>query len=121
MAGAVKSVVVPTLGVLVNVAMYLAPVRTVYLANRAQELGGGNGAGISLHIEHWSVISSCAVLAAAELNPIPLVVTLINSITWACFALAAKNPFVLAANECGVLAGVYFTASCFSLRPAEKV
>ncbi|KXZ52053.1 hypothetical protein GPECTOR_10g1076 [Gonium pectorale] len=81
--------VVPALGAIVSTAMYLSPLKAVLRASRDKSLG--------------------------ELNPLPLSITIANTLAWTSYGLLKRDPFVTAPNTVGILISVFMTLTAFGL------
>ncbi|GAX74934.1 hypothetical protein CEUSTIGMA_g2380.t1 [Chlamydomonas eustigma] len=80
---------VPGLGCVVALTMFASPLQAVLSAKKGKFLG--------------------------DLNPIPFVAIIANCICWMVYGCLNKDPYVIAANEPGMLLGVFMSLVCYGL------
>ena len=83
----------PVLGVVLSNALYLSSAPAVLQASRRGSLG--------------------------SLNPLPLALMAVSTVSWMCYALAVPNGFILASNLPGAVAAFAFVAITLPLIPPE--
>ncbi|KAG2445336.1 hypothetical protein HYH02_008801 [Chlamydomonas schloesseri] len=81
--------VVPGMGAVISILMYLSPLKAVLKAQREKHLG--------------------------DLNPIPFSIAIANCIAWLGYGLLKKDPFVCAPNAPGVLIGTFMSITAHGM------
>ncbi|GFR43451.1 hypothetical protein Agub_g4534 [Astrephomene gubernaculifera] len=79
--------IAPGMGCVVAFLMFLSPLKTVLQARANKHLG--------------------------DLNPLPLVAIIANCAGWLLYGSIARDPYVILANEPGLLLGIFMTVSCY--------
>jgi solute carrier family 50 protein (sugar transporter) len=80
---------VPGLGCVVALTMFASPLQAVLLARKQNNLG--------------------------DLNPIPFVAIIANCICWIVYGCINTDPYVIAANQPGLLLGAFMSLVCYGL------
>lgn len=78
-AGVLKHYVVPAVALLINISMYAAPLKAVVRANREQRLGGRQQQSAARPDLGLSLKRLCPNPTAADFNPLPPLLTFVNS------------------------------------------
>ncbi|KAG2445268.1 hypothetical protein HYH02_008735 [Chlamydomonas schloesseri] len=77
----------PGLGCIIAFLMFVSPLKTVLQVRANKHLG--------------------------DLNPLPLVAIIANCAGWLIYGCINADPYVIAANEPGLLLGIFMTVSCY--------
>lgn len=83
----VMSHVCPALGCLIANVLFLSPMPAVLRARRERSLG--------------------------DLNPIPFIMITLNCLAWVVYSWIIRDAYVFAANEVGLLCGVFYTLQSY--------
>ena len=84
----------PVLGVILSNALYFSSTPAIVQASRRGTLG--------------------------SLNPLPLSLMVVSTVSWMCYALAVPNGFIVASNLPGAVAAFAFVAIVLPLIPTEN-
>lgn len=85
--------VAPGLGVLVALSMFASPLSAVLSIKKAKRLGA--------------------------FNPLPLIAIIANCTCWMVYGCLKADPYVIAANEPGLLLGLFMSLTCYGFADAK--
>ena len=118
--------VVPSLGAATCLAMYAAPFRPMLRAAHNESLGVRTCCVARLTVErlpgsHHSPRTDppaggflcCSALQ--DIKPIPLSVTVANTLVWLVYALVKHDPYIAAPNAIGVTLSIFITTTAYGL------
>ncbi|PNH08322.1 hypothetical protein TSOC_005152 [Tetrabaena socialis] len=57
----------------------------------------------------------------SDLNPLPLVAIIANCTAWILYGCINEDPYVIIANEPGLLLGLFMTVSCYGFADPKAV
>jgi len=89
----------PSLGLVINLVMWLAPYQSIIQARKTKDLGA--------------------------LSPIPFTFTIINCVGWTIYALLLNNQYIFWSNVLGIVLGLFYTTTSMSIlfnhsKPGEE-